>query len=199
MSLQPLSRQERRRQRTRQRLQQATVELLLEKGYQSLMIQDITDRADLGRGTFYIYFRDKEDIVWSIIQDGIDATTSKAHERFSHTVPPQLEYYGYVILFKHADQHRDLYRAVLGRQGSATITGRVQDYIIAHFLSEVGIVPSFTDFNVPEEVLAQIVIGAVIRLMLWWLETPNEYTPERMGAMVYEALHHRPAPKPPTG
>jgi AcrR family transcriptional regulator len=196
MDRQPLSRHERRRQRTREQLKQAAMELLLEKGYDAISVQDITDRADLGRGTFYIHFKGKEDVVWAVIQDGIEATAREAYQQFGGAVPPQAEYYGYVNIFRHADQHRDLYRIMLGSQGSALLTGRVHDYMAADFLRDMQQVKQlYSDLELPREVLAQIVAGAVIRLVLWWLETPNEYTPAQMGAMLYRALHHRPPPQ----
>jgi AcrR family transcriptional regulator len=69
-----LDRHQRRKQRTRHRLQEAMLALVLEKGVEDITIQEITDRADLGRGTFYFHFDDKDDLLWSIIEDKIRAT-----------------------------------------------------------------------------------------------------------------------------
>ena len=63
MNVSPLSRHERRRLQTRRLLMQTTLQLVLEKGFGGVSIQDITDRADLGRGTFYIHFKDKDEVV----------------------------------------------------------------------------------------------------------------------------------------
>jgi len=75
------SRHERRRLQTRQRLIQTALQLVLEKGYNAISIQDITDRADLGRGTFYIHFKDKEDVVWAAFRDLYQALEQEAHQR----------------------------------------------------------------------------------------------------------------------
>ncbi|MCJ7529956.1 MAG: TetR/AcrR family transcriptional regulator, partial [Anaerolineales bacterium] len=56
------TRHERRRLQTRKLLIQTTLQLVLEKGYDAISIQDITERADLGRGTFYLHFKDKEEV-----------------------------------------------------------------------------------------------------------------------------------------
>ena len=68
MNTSPVNRFERRKQRTRDQLKQAAIGLILEKGYDAVQVQDITDRADLGRGTFYIHFADKEDVVWRAVR-----------------------------------------------------------------------------------------------------------------------------------
>src|SRR5512137_1474289 len=88
------SRHERRRQQTRKLLTQTAVQLVLEKGYDAISIQDITDRADLGRGTFYIHFKDKEEVVWSAIQNLILELEQEAHQLYKDGIPDQPEFYG---------------------------------------------------------------------------------------------------------
>jgi AcrR family transcriptional regulator len=55
--------EDRRRVRTRQMLRNALLELIDEKGYESVTVQEITDRADLGRATFYLHFKDKDELL----------------------------------------------------------------------------------------------------------------------------------------
>jgi AcrR family transcriptional regulator len=56
---------DRRVQRTRKLLQEALMTLILEKGYEAMTIQDIIDRANVGRATFYNHFLDKQDLLVS--------------------------------------------------------------------------------------------------------------------------------------
>jgi AcrR family transcriptional regulator len=55
----PSQRVDRRMQRTRQVLEQAFMDVSHEKGLVATTIQDITERADVNRGTFYLHFADK--------------------------------------------------------------------------------------------------------------------------------------------
>src|SRR6266542_5467464 len=64
---------DRRVQRTRQLLQGALMSLIQEKGYEALTVQDILDRANAGRATFYAHFDDKEDLLVSRL-DGLRAS-----------------------------------------------------------------------------------------------------------------------------
>jgi len=193
------SRHERRRRQTRKQLIEAAVQLVLEKGYEAVTIQDITDRADLGRGTFYIHFKDKEEAVWSAIEDGLRATEADAHRQFPGGMPPQPEYYAYRNIFRHAEQNKDLYKVMLGGQGSGVMTARVQNHLAAELTRDLSILPSdvFLEFHIPEGILAQVITGAVIQLVRWWLETPNKYSVEDMAGLLYTALHHKPPPKKP--
>lgn len=189
-----LTRHQRRRLRTRQQLKDATLSLLLEVGYDAISIQNITDRADLGRGTFYIYFKDKGDIVWEIIKEGLDAADQEARQRVGDTLPAKPEFYGYLNMFRHVDQNRDLYRVMLGSQGSAMLTVRVEDYLAEDLEQEIQNYGLYPDSPIPKRIISQVITGAIIRLITWWLETPNDYSPEEMAQMLYETLHHQKAP-----
>lgn len=56
-------------QRTRRLLQQALLELFAEKSFQSISVQDITERATVNRATFYAHFEDKYDLLNSYIRE----------------------------------------------------------------------------------------------------------------------------------
>ena len=190
-----ISRHERRRLQTRKLLLQTTLQLVLAKGYDAISIQNITDQADLGRGTFYIHFKDKEDVVWTMVQDVFKELEQKAHQQLDRHMP-QVEYYGLLNIFQHADQNRDLYRLMFGGQGVAMLTIRVQDFMAKSFLYDIRTAPDSPDinFNLPEEIEAQILTGMISRLLFWWLETPNTYTVGQMAAMTYQALYRKQPP-----
>ena len=190
------TRHERRRQQTRQRLIQAAVELLLEQGYDTMNIQAITDRADLGRGTFYIHFRDKEDIVWAAIKDLVLDLEQQAHREFEKANPAQVEYYGLLNVFRHGEQNRDIYTVILSNKGSSILLGRLQELLAQMLLHDIRAAREKQAMNatIPEEILAQMLTGMISRLLFWWLETPNKYTAEQMAAMIYQALYHQQAP-----
>ncbi len=79
------SRHERRRLRTRQLLAQSTLDLILEKGYDAITIQDITERADVGRGTFYLHFKDKEEVVWTMFRESFEKLEQEAHRQIDRS------------------------------------------------------------------------------------------------------------------
>lgn len=189
------SRHERRRLQTRKRLIETTLQLVLEKGYDAISIQEITDRADLGRGTFYIHFTDKEDVVWTALRELFETLEQEAHKNLDRSIPG-VEYYGLLNIFHHAENHRDLYRVMLGSKGTAMLTARAQDFLAEAFLYDIRNAPGSPDpdFDIPHEIEAQLLTGMITRLLSWWLETPNTYTPEQMAAMTYKMLYRKAPP-----
>ncbi len=60
---------DRRVRRTRELLRSALLSLIQEKGYDRITVQDILDRADIGRSTFYAHYRDKDDLFRAGFED----------------------------------------------------------------------------------------------------------------------------------
>jgi AcrR family transcriptional regulator len=197
MDTPPLTRRQRHRQRTRQQLQTALVELILENGYDAVTIQDVTDRADLARATFYLHARDKDDLLWSVIEDKIHRTEDDVERKFSGPLPPQAEYYGYWNIFEHIEQNQNIYRVILGSKGSSQMARRVHEYMVAETVKDMQRLGIYADFHTPAEITAQVIVGSILSLAIWWLESlhdSNDYTPQEMGKFLYEALHHKPPP-----
>ncbi len=184
----PLNRHERRKLRTQGKLKDATLSLVLNKGFDEVTIQDIVDLADLGRGTFYVHYHDLQDILWDIIQDGLQESMLAGHTRSAEGAYPA-GYLGYLITFETASKNRDLYRVMLGGKGSALITQRVADYLAGAIQESIESHQFMQDSDYPPDIIAQYVVGALMRMVLWWLETPNTYTPKQMADMVYTLIH----------
>ena len=53
---------DRRTNRTKRSLSEALVGLIKEKRFDDITVQNVIERADVGRSTFYSHFRDKEDL-----------------------------------------------------------------------------------------------------------------------------------------
>mgnify|MGYP000908141578 FL=1 len=60
---------DRRIQKTRKQLRDSMLELILDRGYDDISIQDVTDRANLGRATFYLHYREKDELYADVIQN----------------------------------------------------------------------------------------------------------------------------------
>ena len=61
--------EDRRIQKTKNLLHDALGYLIREKPYDAIVVQEILDRANVGRSTFYMHFRDKDDLLVSGIHD----------------------------------------------------------------------------------------------------------------------------------
>ncbi len=83
-------RQQRRREQTRARLLEAARLLMAERGVEAVGVSEITEAADLGTGTFYNYFRSRDDIVEAIMAESIE-TIGDALDRMTKDMPDAAE------------------------------------------------------------------------------------------------------------
>jgi AcrR family transcriptional regulator len=158
--------EDRRVRRTRMLLQDAFLALVLEKGYEKTTVQDILDRADVGRSTFYVHYRDKEALLVALF-DGmrdqlehqlaaIDATSL-----VDVTLPAAL-------LYEHAYRNQRVYRALCGRQGGALVQ-RYLRRLIGELLRK-HLRPNVSRADVPADVAAEFYTSAALGLLVWWID-----------------------------
>lgn len=194
----PQTRVERRKQQTYERIKQSCRDLLMERGYTALTLHAITDRADVGYGTFYLHFKDKDDAVWAVLREWGEANEREVYEQLAGVPFPRREYLSWVALFGFVGQVRNHFTAMLGRGGSAVLAQHYQDLLADIHERNIRAAKYNVTVQLPPEFLAQFMAGATMRLLMWWLETPNDYTPEDMAAMLFETIYRQPAPREET-
>jgi AcrR family transcriptional regulator len=171
---------DRRVRRTQKLLKEALVALTLERGYEELTIQDITDRADIGYRTFFRHYVDKDALlkaVLSSIQMELrELMALPPQDVFTNTEIDVTDFTDNAILFKHVREHCDLYRVLL--RSERTIVESVMDFSMAELKKNFGNLPKSA---VPLDIIANHVIGATIAMVRWWLDNDMKQTPEQMG------------------
>jgi AcrR family transcriptional regulator len=179
---------DRRVKRTRRALQKALISLILEDGYDSVTIEEITDRADLGRTTFYLHFKDKEELFMHAI-DTICEDFIKRHEtllRLADTsettinnIRVNLDERILYQVFSHAQDNADLYKVMLRGEGGTKASRRFSTIIqneTIHRLNKIDRLVS----KVPLEVFAVFFSGTLIEMVTWWLENGQPFSIEEM-------------------
>jgi len=178
---------DRRVQRTRHLLCQAMIDLILEQGYDAVSIQDITDRADVGRATFYLHYKDKEDLLLEVMESIVNA-----FEKRFEQIPPEswskVEGAPVEQVFVYAAEHAALYRAIMNGQGGFNVSRRLHA-IIARALqqeSEAQVAQHKISPRAPLEFLSNYFAGSLLSLVFWWLEYNQPYPPVEMARLFRE-------------
>ncbi len=191
-----LSRHERRKQRTRRRLLDAARQVIVRLGYEATGVLDITEEADVSKATFYLHFKDKEDLTRTLILQGFDDLRAALQTAMQDAGPitaleasaPHLRK-TLRVMFQYAAENRDLFRIMLGRQASAELnmmaleyfTAVVRDLIAQHHDPD-------RPLPYPPGLYASFVTGAAVRLGMWWIEDDHGYSPDDMAAIMQRLL-----------
>jgi AcrR family transcriptional regulator len=176
-----MTKTDRRVQRTRELLQKALIELISERGYDAITIQDIVNRANIGRTTFYLHYTSKDDLFMSCHE----AVVSQFHfgplyplsreELLSPEAPP-----GMALAYQHLEGARVLLYSIFQGKDSLLILRRIRDWSAQEIEASLRAAFAETDSTIPLDVLANYLAGAQIALLQWWLTKRHSHTPENL-------------------
>ena len=202
---------DRRVQKTRKLLQDALIELVAEKGYESVSIQEILDTANVGRSTFYAHFQDKDQLLHSILDrlnelfeqhkkqllDVSKNIGNAAHTDLTHDLSPTLS------LFQFVEQNHRFFKAMLGNRGYGIFAKPIYDYVFAH-IHGMFTEPVHGDAlahlhgtfkrlrsrrkygSLESEIAAHYFVSALMGILVWWVEQDMPCTAEEIDRLFRE-------------
>lgn len=181
----PDKRQDRRSTRTQRSLSEALVELIKEKRFDEITVQNVLDRADVGRSTFYSHFRDKEDLFqkdWERFLDGFAQHIDWEKAGSGSFVPV-------VYLFRHLQEFQPFYKSLVRSQktdaifksGVSYLSNKVESALSSRLRGKPTPV-------IPIPILANYLANELFALLKWWLDHDLPHSPERMDEIFHELV-----------
>jgi len=182
--------------RTHKFLQDAMIELIIEKGFDAITVGDIAERAMINRATFYRHYQDKYDLVAKIFEETMNQLVENMKPIHKDTVagatenPPEI----WIQIFEHVAEHTRLYRAMLGRNGSSWFAARMREHAIKIMLEREKQWTDQMEFKanpaMPEELSAMQFSHVLIGTIVWWLESESRYTPRQMATWFHRFVFY---------
>jgi AcrR family transcriptional regulator len=202
---------DRRVQKTRKLLQDALMELVTEKGYESTTVREILDRANVGRSTFYAHFQDKDQLLRSILDhlnelfdehkkqflEGAKIAESHEIADFTRGFSPTLS------LFQFVGQNQRFFKSMLGNRGYGIFAKPIYDYVFAHVhgiftrpVHSMTFAHTHKRFEMPvarekygpleTEIAAHCFVSALMGTLVWWVEKDLPCTAEEIDRLFRE-------------
>jgi AcrR family transcriptional regulator len=172
---------DRRILRTRDPLGDALVALMHENNFDEITVQDLLDRAGVGRSTFYVHYRDKQDLFISDVEDFFEnfSTALKRDGASPNRLLPVNE------LFTHIRQVREFYSAVVnsGKMNDVQALGRG---FFARSIDERLLTAGLEIEPVRRSAQAHALAGSFFSLLDWWIDKGMKADPTEM-----DDLFHR--------
>jgi len=199
---------DRRVQKTRKLLQDALIELVAQKSYESVSIREILETANVGRSTFYSHFQDKDQLLHSIL-DRLNELFEQHEKQFldakknfgnadimnlTHEFSPTLS------LFQLVGQNHRFFKAMLGNRGYGIFAKPVYDYVFAH-IHGIFTKPVHNDMvanmhesfkilkshekygSLESEIAAHYFVSALMGILVWWVEKDMPCTADEINRL----------------
>ncbi len=180
---------DRRIKRTQQSLHAALNELILEKGYEGITIQDITCRANVGRSTFYAHHGSKEGLLLSGLQHLRAALMAAQRDSLAPRGVSQAPALGFSrVFFEHVHEYRDIFQALAGDECGPVVTAKMKRIVADAIKDQLGSgAGKSRESKIPEELVVRFAVDALFSVLFWWLEQNPKLPPARVDA-IYRQL-----------
>jgi len=168
--------EDRRVRRTRERLHQALIDLVLEKGYHQLTVQDLADRADVGRSTFYSHYATKEDLLVGLLDRLVEDIEGDLDTEPTGGFPSG---FSALAVFQHVAANAPIFKALIGNGGIDLVERAALDLLTERARSASD---PLDGTGIPDEIRAAFLAGSLLALVAWWVEKDLSHPPEIMAS-----------------
>lgn len=170
--------------RTRKMLQQALIDLTIEKGFAAITIQDITERAMVNRSTFYRHYLDKCDLMGQYMHDVYALISNEAFIPADEWQNTPIKPAGLVNLLRHIQDHAAFYKIMLGPQGDAGFTDDFRKNIEKRLQFLLKYYSNTTPDMPPLTLCLSYLASAAVGAIIWWLESNLSCSPEQLALWI---------------
>ena len=176
---------DRRTRRTRQQVNGALVDLIKEKRFDDITVQNLIDRAGVGRSTFYTHFRDKEDAF------------DQQWFHFNHHLAEQIDwdkagqesFFPVTFFFQHLQEAQSFYRGLVRSGKADAIFKSGVEYLSGDIEAALKERLKSRPVTIPIPVLSHYLANEFYGLLKWWLDRGMPYTPEAMDKMFHRLVN----------
>ena len=186
---------DRRKRKTRTAIQKACVELIKEKGFDAMSILDIAERADINRGTFYLHFIDKHDMIDQFVDELMDeieknffdipVDSNSLEELIKSRYKPLIQVF---TIFR--DQ-REILEILFHTKGVLEIQNRFNE--IAYKIFDNNIKTAIDEkYQVPQ-LFFTVFVASLIGIAQYWIQGDGTQTPEELARDLLNIIINGPA------
>lgn len=163
-------------------IKKAVIELMSEKSFDDITIQDISDKANVHRATIYLHYQDKFDLLDKLIEEHIQAMreiSDWACEIDWRTATQ--------AFFEYFERNHFFFSTMLASKGAPSFRSLFLQFIIEEFNDEVD--PSLErNQELTKEVMLRFMGTAYVGVVEWWITNGMPCPPEVMAKQVGDLL-----------
>jgi AcrR family transcriptional regulator len=169
---------DRRIAKSQEAIKKALIELMSEKNFDDITIQDISDHANVSRGTIYLHYVDKFDLLDKLIEEHINemgeiCEATLAAEYKDANLP----------WFEYLESHFLFFSTMLKSKGALSFRSQFHEFLIDEFKDEVD-TSQGKNHELDQAVLLQFIVTSYVGIVEWWITNGMPYPPQVMADQV---------------
>ncbi|ANC77378.1 hypothetical protein ABE65_011425 [Fictibacillus phosphorivorans] len=182
--------------RTKKLVREAFLELINQKGFTAITVQDIADAATIGRGTFYLHYKDKYDL--------LDQLTEQTLTRLSDLIQPSTHFRDnklnleelrkmLIRVFDAIRVEQTFFKTMLSSHDTPNFNQELTKFFFNKFSAEYENLNLSEKKELPRGILISYLSSAILGVIVWWLQNGMMYASEYMADSITNLLMEGPA------
>lgn len=173
---------DRRILKTQEALKMALIELMTEKNFDDITIQELSDKANVSRGTIYLHYMDKYDLLDKLIEIHIHELRDrcKAAADLDFTT-------GSLIWTEYFEQNYAFFSMMLTSKGAPFFRNRFLEFLVEEFKDEVDTTQGKNE-GLDKDLVVQFVASSYVGVVEWWFTNERPVThqvlAEQLGSLL---------------
>ena len=176
-------RPDRRIAKSQKAIQGAFLEMLLDTGFDSITVKDITEKADVSRKTFYLHYVDKFDLLNTIVNDQLDELQDICDQKKEKGFVE-----GTVIWFQYFEQRKAFFAALFSTESTVTFRHRLLDFIMEQLNARLEAAESGRNTEVLRKFMGMAVLGVVESYVLGQFQAGVNEIAEQVGELLEQII-----------
>jgi len=160
---------DRRIERTRKLIREALYELIIEKGYDAITVQEIITRANVARSSFYAHFRDKDDLLFDGFTRDLDAAL-RGRMFDPNTAPGTFPEFAKAIL-QSSTTHKTMVRALFTKDANSLTTNHLRNLMVVQIREWLHAHHDAQRQPLEIELAVHYLANALVGVLAWWVHT----------------------------
>ncbi|WP_144510244.1 TetR/AcrR family transcriptional regulator [Bacillus sp. FJAT-22090] len=191
---------DRRITKTRKVIRDAFTQLMEEKGFEAITVSDLTEKADINRGTFYLHYKDKYDLLEQSEEEVFEKLDRIAEEAWTEINSEELNKKQIHIplpftvkLFEYLEENSAFMRVILGPNGDPSFQAKLKEVIKNKMFQKFYQFNNKDNMIVPLDYLTAYVSSAHLGVIQYWLKSGMDKSPEEMATILSQTTFWGPA------
>lgn len=184
--------QDRRARRTQDAIIAAAVSLILEKGVDAVTIRDITERADYNRGTFYLHFPGKPELLEFMLEDFMQGVGRAYAEPYMNLKEVDMTAMlpSTMPVFEYIEVHQDIFRALMTMHND--MNSRLCSMFRTYLTEDFVLVTEDSEQTINYGIMLSYLVSATVGVIMHWAETGFKYSAHYMGEQLTALINIKP-------
>lgn len=174
---------DRRIQKTREVIMGTLVELMSQKDFEKITINEIAESANVNRGTIYLHFMDKYDLLNQCVESSLTQLSKYCEIGMAEESSPKESIEN---TFKYMEEHAFLYKTLLNNNGVTAFRNKLMDILLLSIGKQMDI--NSVKNRMQNDILIQFIASGAVGVTVWWITNFMPYSAKDVTERVWQLL-----------